>query len=443
MIQAGSQRGRKIGLGLATLLVTGNMVGSGIYLLPASLAGVGSVSIVGWVVATAGALAIAGVLAYLGRVAPLAGGLCSYADEALGPYGGFEANIFYWLCAWFGNVAIALAAISYLAFFIPILATPAGTAVGTIALIWLATLVNIFGPRFACQLQSLTSFVGLIPILLVATLGWVYFSGHQFAEAWDPGGEPLLKTVPNSLVLVFWAFLGLESASIGTAIVEDPARNVPRATLMGVSLAAIVYIASCSAIMGIVPIHDLANSTAPFADAVRLMIGPAAGGIVAMLAFLKASGTLCGWVLMTAQTGKAGSERGFLPSILARTDQHDIPVTNLIVMAVLMSAVTLATISPTLNAQFNALIEMSVVLSLLTYMYACPALWRLPAATAPPESRRYQLLGVIALLFCGFVIARSGTLEILLAGAIIVVTSGWYFFLQATGRVRPERAANP
>ena len=415
-------RNRKIGPVLATLLVANNMIGSGIFLLPATLATVGSITIVGWVLATVSALVIAAVLAKLGQMAPEAGGPVAYAGTALGPYIGFQATVLYWICAWVGNMAIALAAVGYLATFFPSLATPLNAAFAAVGIIWLVTLINVFGPRFACQVESVTLVAGLIPILLVATAGWYWFDPDTFRQSWNVSGQPAYQAIPGSLVLVYWAFVGLESASIGTAIVENPSRNVPLATIAGVLLAGVVYIASCTVIMGLIPAAELAKSTAPFADAARFVIGSAAGSLVAVMACLKASGTLCGWVLLTAQVGKAGAERGNFPKIFARSDRHGIPVTNLLIMAVIMTAAVFATMSPTLGQQFAKLIEVSVVLCLMIYVYSSIALWRLGT---------YRVLALLAGLASVAVILLSGVQMLLLTALLVVATLVLYPFQRA------------
>lgn len=417
-------RNRKIGPVLATLLVANNMIGSGIFLLPATLATVGSITIVGWVLATFSALVIAVVLARLGQIAPEAGGPVAYAGTALGPYIGFQATVLYWICAWVGNMAIALGAVGYLATFFPGLANPMSSALAAVAIIWLVTLINVFGPRFACQVESVTLAAGLIPILLVATAGWFWFDAGTFRESWNVSGQPAYRAIPGSLVLVYWAFVGLESASVGTAVVENPSRNVPLATIAGVLLAGIVYIASCTVIMGLIPAAQLAKSTAPFADAARFVIGPAAASLVALMACLKASGTLCGWVLLTAQVGKAGAERGNFPQIFARTDRHGIPVVNLVIMALIMTAAVFATMSPTLGQQFSKLIEVSVVLCLVIYVYSSIALWRLGT---------YRAFAFLAALASLSVIILSGVQMLALTAGLMLATLALYPFQRRAG----------
>jgi arginine:agmatine antiporter len=416
-------RNRKIGPVLATALVASNMIGSGIFLLPATLAAVGSITVVGWAIGTVGALLIATILAKLSQVAPQPGGPCVYAGEALGPYFGFQANALYWLSCWIGNIAIAVAAMGYLASFVPALTQPLAGAFATAGFIWVLTAVNILGPRLVCQVESLAIVIGLVPILLVATGGWWYFDGKLFADSWNVRHEPAIQVIPQSLVLLFWAFTGLESASIASAVVENPRRNVAIATVGGVLIAALVYISSCTVLMGLIPAADLARSTAPFADAVRVVLGPVAAGFIALAALTKATGTLGGWILLTAQTGKAGADHGLFPGLFGRVDRHGVPVTSLLLMAALMSVVVFATVSPTLGEQFGELIEVSVIFCMMLYVYACIALLLYPRWIASASSlERYRPMAALALLFCLVVIGYAEPKLLLLSAAMLLLT---------------------
>ena len=416
-------RNRKIGPFLATALVANNMIGSGIFLLPASLAAVGSVTILGWLVATFGALCVALVLAKLGQVSPEPGGPCAYAEASLGRFIGFQNYVIYGLCNIVGVIAITLAAVGYLGHFFPALTTPLNVALASTALIWLFTAVNVFGPRFACQVETFTLVVGLVPLALVGTAGWWFFDAETFRASWNVTGKPALEVIPGSMVLVFWAFVGVESASVGTAFIENPRRNVPLATVAGLLLVGLFYMATCSVIMGIIPAATLAKSTAPFADAAQHMIGPFAGAVVALAAMLKASGAVCGWILINAQLRKRGAERTFFPAILARTDSGGVPTLALVLQALLMSAVVFATMSPTLNQQFNRLIEVSTIYTLITYIYGATAIWHFEGAG--PESlslHRYRALAVLAMAFSMVVILMSGTQMLALTAVTILAT---------------------
>ena len=121
----------KMSLAQATMLVAGNMIGTGVFLLPVSLASVGSISILGWVIATSGAAALGLVFAKLGELDPQEGGPYAYARDFLGPYVGFQTNYVYWFGNWIGNIAIAIAAVGYLAEFIPAISHPPASVFAT------------------------------------------------------------------------------------------------------------------------------------------------------------------------------------------------------------------------------------------------------------------------------------------------------------------------
>src|SRR3954468_18709934 len=115
---------KKMTLLQATMLVAGNMIGTGVFLLPVSLASVGGIAVFGWIVATAGAAALGLVFAKLGELDPQEGGPYAYARDFLGPYVGFQTNYIYWFGNWIGNIAIAIAAVGYLAEFFPAIQKP-------------------------------------------------------------------------------------------------------------------------------------------------------------------------------------------------------------------------------------------------------------------------------------------------------------------------------
>jgi arginine:agmatine antiporter len=392
------------------MVVAGNMIGSGIFLLPATLAGVGSLTILGWLVGAVGALALALLFSRLARRRPLAGGPATYAFDAFGRFAGSQSSLWYWAACVIGNVAIATAASSYLANFFGLDAGPVAGAVFTVALLWLVTVVNLVSPRFVGQFDGVLLVVGLVPLLLVVTLGWSSFDATQFRDSWNVTGQPLYQAVPNSLALVFWAFTGLESASVAAAVVDKPERNVPIATIAGVLIAAVLYIGASIVIFGLAPAADIAASGAPFALAAAKILGPTAGHLVALFGGLKALGTLAGWVLMTAQVSRAAADHGLLPQMFARTRAGDTPVAGLMVAGLLGTGAILLTIAPTLGKQFGYLSEASTLFALLTYLGACAAALRYRAAGDWP-------LALVGGAFCVFAIAWSTT-PVLIAFAI-------------------------
>lgn len=398
---------------LAIFLVAGNMIGSGLYLLPTSLAPFGSSSLIGWLAATAGALAIAGVFAVLGALRPEADGVLAYPKQSLHPALGFVAWLAYWVSCWGGNVAVALAAVGYLESLIPGTAdSPAITLVILLALLWLFTLVNLGGARAVARFGGATLVLGLIPVLAATVLGLAQFNPTVFASSWNPSGHSLTQNLPPMVLLAFWAFLGLECANAAAAKVDNPRRNLPIAALGGVALAGGVYILACLAVQGVIPAEQLAKSTAPFADVVARLAGPVAGTLVAVAATLKACGTLAGWILVSAETGRAGVHAGYMPRLLSEADPAATPRRGLILTGVLMTGAALLTVSPTLAKQFNTLIGLSVALFMLVYGLCAMALFADTRLIADPGRRTgARLLALAALAFSAWVVwAWAGSL---------------------------------
>jgi arginine:agmatine antiporter len=405
---------RKLGPALATVVVAGNMIGSGIFLLPATLASVGSVTIVGWFIACLGALALALLFSRLARRKPMAGGPATYAFDAFGPFLGMQSSLWYWAACLIGNVAIATAASGYLAAFFGWSPDARMFALLTIFLLWFVTLVNLVSPRFVGQVDGLLLIAGLVPLVLVATAGWFWFDPAQFKASWNVSGQSVFFAVPNSLVLVFWAFTGLESASVAAAVVENPERNVPIATVSGVLIAAVIYMAASAAVFGLAPAAELAGSNAPFALVVAHMLGPAAMPLVAICGALKALGTLAGWVLMTAQVSRAAADHGLLPQMFARTRAGDTPVAGLLVAGAIGTVTIVLTMAPTLSQQFGYLIEASTIFALMTYLGACAAALRYRVADE-------RLLAIVGAVFCVFVIANSSVPVLIATGVCLAV----------------------
>jgi arginine:agmatine antiporter len=430
-------RAGTIGPGLATMLVAGNMVGSGLFLLPASLATIGSISLLGWLAATAGSLVIALAFARLAALHPGAAGPCDYAQLRLGRFAGFQAYLLYLVVTWLGNLGVAIAAVGYLASFVPALGAGWPATFSAIGLIVALTLLNLTGARRACQFDTVALVAGLLPIALICTLGWVHFDPALFRASWNPGHLTTTVALPRSLLFVFWAFLGLESAAVAAAVVERPERNVAVATIGGVLLAAAIYITASTVIFGLVPASQLASSTAPFADAARVLLGTAGASLVAVAALIKTVGTLSGWILMAAETGRAAAQRGFLPGALRQVDASGAPAVALACASSVTCVIALATRSPTLAQQFNRLVDVSVLASLLVYGYAMVGLLRrVPGSAA--TGRQAQVLALAGIAFCGYVIIASGGDSLWWLLGLLALTVPVYGFWVAGGRAAAD-----
>lgn len=400
---------RKMTLTMATMLVAGNMIGTGLFLLPVDLATVGGISILGWIAGTAGAAALGLVFAKLGELDPQPGGPYAYARSFLGTYLGFQTNYVYWFANWIGNVAIALSVTGYLSELIPLLKTPPYSTAGTLLVIWIFTGANIIGPRFVGMLETWTMSLALIPILGISLLGWFWFSGETYMAAWNVTGGSDFHAVSRSASMALWAFMGVESASVSAGNIENPKRNIPLATLLGLVISAVVYILCSTVIMGIIPNEALRKSAAPFAEAARIAFGGWGVIIVSLCGILKASGSLGGWMLLVAETGQAAAEDGMFPRIFSRTNHKGIPVRGLIIVSLLMTTVVLLTVSPTIANQFSIIIDLAVVLTVLPYLYSSIAVWKVCYDHGYRGTREitYVVIGLVAAGYCLWVIGGS------------------------------------
>jgi arginine:agmatine antiporter len=389
-----SNHENKMGPVMLTALVASNMMGSGVFLLPTSLANIGSISIFGWIVTTIGALALAWLFARLSLRLPKAGGPYAYAKSALGDCLGFQTIYVYWLANWVGNIGIAVAGIGYLSFFYPVLAQGWASVGVTIAVIWLFTILNFFGARTLGKVISFTSCVMLIPLLGTALFGWLWFDSHNLSNSYNVTVHSDFWAITHSASLTLWAFIGVESAAVCAGMARNPRRDVPIATLAGTLIAAVVYILSSTAIMGIVPNQLLAHSAAPFSLVAELTLGSLAGKIVSICAIIACLGSLGGWILLVGGSAKAAADDKLFPDVFAKTNKKEVPVRGLIVISILMSILLLLTHSTSLGKQFQIIASVAVFLTLLPYLYSAIAL-NIFMQHEPAETHKYHRLEMI------------------------------------------------
>ena len=419
----------RIGWALAALVVAGNMIGSGVYLLPATLAPTGSSSIIGWLICGVGAVTLALVFGGLGRMQPDADGLSDFTRRGLGRFLGYQTGLAYWAACLSGNVALAVAGIGYLAFFFPVLKEPLWGMISNLALIWLTTAAYASGARTAARFGAITLGLGLIPIVLAIIAGALAFSGDTFLGSWSPGDQPLLKSVPASLVIIFWAFLGVESAAALSSLVKNPAVDVGRASLGGVALAFVVYVAASIAVFGVIPADVLIHSTSPYADLVARVMGSSVAGLVAACAVIKVLGTIAGWTMLAGETARSTAEAGWLPRWFGGAQKGKTPLSNPLINGVIMSAMVIASAQPTLGQQFGVLIGVTSVLTLCMYALCALTLWKLTRKTG------WRLLAVGGVVFSIFAVAAAAGDYILPSVGFFAVTSlAWLWVRKRQGR---------
>jgi len=393
---------KKMSLMQLTILVSVNMMGSGIIMLPTNMAQVGAISLLSWGVTAIGSMAIAYGFAQAGVFNQRPGGMAAYAEDAYGKPGYFVVFLLYFFSLAIGNVAIAISAVGYLAGFFPgMSATPIATCISVIGLIWLTTVANFGGPSITGKIGAVTVWGVIIPVAGLSVIGWFWFKSDIFMQAWNPKGLKLLEGMGSSIALTLWAFLGMESAAQNSDAVENPKRDVPLACLFGTLGAAVVYVLSTTVIQGIVPNAELAKSTGPFALAYARMFSPMVGQIIMALAILACLGSLLGWQFTIASTGKSAAEGRMFPAMFAKVNAMGAPVKGMIVLGIVQTLLALSTISPTLSEQFSALVNLAVVTNVIPYIVSLSALFVM-MKSAKVEGSVYTRNVVIVVLGMGY-----------------------------------------
>jgi len=400
MIPATTPRHRasRIGFWMATALVVGNMIGSGIFLLPAALAPFGADNLPGWLLTAAGGVVLGLIFGQLSRAVPGACGPYAYTREAFVDLAGFTVGWAYWVSIWVGNAAIATGAVGYLGSFFPwMVRTPINTAITTLCFVWALTLVNCVGIRAAGWVQGVTTVLKLLPLVAAIALLMSQFSSVNWSGV--TRAPFTLGGTASVVTLTLWAMLGLESATIPADKVEGAAATVYRATLWGTVLTVVFSAAACAAVLLLVPPDRLATSSAPFAELATAAWGAGAARAVSLFAAISALGALNGWILLQGELPRAMAEDGLFMRSFARTSDRGTPLVALLATSGVVTVLILLTVSRTLVGIFTFFVLLATTATLVAYLACALALLRLRARGRTGTTQTgLTALGVVACL---------------------------------------------
>jgi putrescine:ornithine antiporter len=411
-----------------TILTAVNMMGSGIILLPAKLAEVGTISIFSWLITAGGSLALAYAFARCGMLSKKPGGMGGYAEYAFGKAGNYMANYTYGLSLVIGNVAIAVTAVGYGTVLFNATLTPVAICMWTITLLCITTFANFGGARVTGRIGSVTVWGVIIPTVIISIIGWFWFSADTWAAAWNPNGMEFTTAVGSAISITLWAFLGLESACANADAVENPERDVPIAVLGGTIGAAIIYIISTNVIAGIVPNAELAASSAPFGLAYSMMFNPTVASIITALMVMACIGSLLGWQFTVAQVFKSSADVGYFLPVFGRATSAGVPIVGMLILLAAQLVLALMTISPDLNEQFGRVVNLAVVTNLVPYVMSMAALITIQNMAGVPRDKALitNIVALIATVYSFYALWSSGTEAIMLGGLCVFL--GWTLF---------------
>ncbi|MFO1409117.1 MAG: amino acid permease [Steroidobacteraceae bacterium] len=429
---------KELGFWTCTALVIGNTIGMGIFLLPASLAPFGLNALLGWGVTVVGMSVIAWVYAHLARRYPEADGPYAYLRVTVGEVAAFLAIWCYWASLWITNATIAVGLVGYLgALAPPLLSLP--PAVVALGVVWLFVLVNLLGVRAGGGVQLATTALKLLPMAAVIVLGGALALHDPAAYTRHPPDVPIrwAALLPASSIALY-AMLGIESAAVPAGRVHDPQRTIPRATLAGTLLTAVIYVLVSAVPLLLIPAAELANSTAPFIDVLARTGGAAYGRWMALFIAIAGLGCVNGWTLLVGELTASMSGHGMLPAALGRRNARSAPTRALVVTAVLASLMVLMNYNRSLVQGFTFLTQLVTAANLPLYLLCALALvvpWWRGTRGAGDAALPIGLLGTAYALFA---LVGVGSEAVLWSAVLALAGVPLYITMR---RRRPRAAA--
>jgi len=425
-----NNRSRQLfGIWTSISLVIGNMIGSGIFLLPSALAAFGGISIIGWVFTSIGSILLSIVFMNLSREFPKIGGPYVFVREAFGNFAGFIVAYGYWVSTLCGNAAIAIASVSYLSIFFPVLSgTPFLSVITGLATLWVLTLINLLGMRVSGRIQLITTILKLLPLILIAFFGLFHFNPAHFSP-FNISSHNTFGAISATAVLTLWAFLGLESATIPADKIKNPKRTIPRATIIGTIVVAFVYVLSTVSIMGIISPADLVNSNAPFADAASKLFSSVAGIIVAGAGVSACIGALNGWILLQSQISLAPALDNLFPKAFRILSKTGTPVWGSIISSSIVSLMMLLNYTEGFVVKFTFVILLATLATLIPYLLSTLAQLKFILRTGNVRSSvKLIIVSALAFLYSAWAVIGLGTYTIF--WGIVLIATGIPIFIR-------------
>ncbi|MBV9529275.1 amino acid permease [Sphingomonas sp.] len=386
---------RQLGLPMSIALIVGNMIGSGIFLLPALLAPFGPSAIYGWVVTIAGSMVLAATLALLS--ARIEGGPFVYVEEAFGRQVSFLVMWSYLVSMWTANASLGIAAVSNFSHIVPSLNTPMIAPMVAIAIIWAFTLVNTTGARNAGRVQTVTTLLKALPLVAVVLVAAAYLS-RGATPATQADVRISTGSVASVAALAMFSMLGFESATVSCDKVKNPHRNIPIASVTGAAATGMIYLAATWSVLYLLPAKAAAASPSPFADAVQPLVGPVASSAIALFAVISALGALNGWILCSGEVPLKLARDGAFPAWFGKTTGLGTPVRAQVLAAVAASLLIGMNYSRSLTGIFGFLTLISVTATFALYT-GCTAAALTLVARKKLRGSALGVCGGIGLLF--------------------------------------------
>ena len=390
---------RMLGRWMSLAMVVGSMVGSGIYLLPTTLAPYGFNLVIAFLLTGFGTMCLAYAMARLAAAIP--GGPFAYITQAFGETAAFVTLWSYVISQITGVAAVSVAAAGALGHVFPAVASGPGliaVALGSIAIL---LVVNLGGARSAGALQVVATLIKIVPLVAVVVLVAVRFGSGHAVEPLEP--TPLtVGAITTAGALMLFSLTGFEAAVVTANVTRDSTSTVPVATIAGTGFTAIIYLLSTVATLLLLPSLIAAKSGAPFADAIAPILGPVAGVIVAVIAAISAFGTGNSLLLFSAEISRTLAEARDLPRIFRKTNAIGAPVGALLISSGIAALLVLASSSKNFVSLYVFITLVSTVAALVLYGMCAAAALKLKV------TGRAVIIAIIAIVYAFAMFVGAG-----------------------------------
>jgi APA family basic amino acid/polyamine antiporter len=231
--------------------------------------------------------------------------------------------------------------------------------------------------------------------------GFFFFQKNHFVP-FNPGHLELGTALNTACLMTFWGFIGLESATTTSSMIENPTKTIPRAVVIGTIIVAVIYFFNSLSVMGVVSPATLANSQAPYAEATRIMVGGGWDVAIALIAFAACIGTLNAWVLTSGQIAAEAAKDGLFPPLFAKVNRSGSPYASLLIAYGCTLPLLALTLTPNILTQLGEVIDLSVTTFLFIYLLCSVALIRLLHKDRDEKRALYIPIALAAAGFCGW-----------------------------------------
>ncbi|HDR1012477.1 TPA: amino acid permease [Pasteurella multocida] len=427
---------KKIGLLSLTALVLSSMIGSGIFSLPQNMAEVAGAQalVIGWIITGIGIIFLGLSFFFISRLRPeLDGGIYTYAREGFGDLVGFLSAWGYWLCATIGSVGYLVVAFEGIGLFTDspnrIIFAQGNTIfafLGSSLVVWLVHWLITRGVKEAAFLNLLATLVKAFPLVLFIVLAAWFFSPETFNHDIQATNlnHSITDQVKNTMLITLWVFVGVEGAAVLSAHAKKRS-DVGLATVLGIVIALILYVAITVLSLGILPREMIANMPNPsMAGLLEHMIGSSGKIIITACLIVSVLASYISWTMYSAEVPYRGAQNGAFPKILNKINENDTPInslwfTNLVVQFCLV--LVLMT-----GKSYNALLLISTSMILVPYFLIGAYLLKL---SIQQNSAWYiKLTGLLASIYGVWILYAAGLDHLLLSILLYVPGIGIYLY---------------